>query len=233
MRLKHFALGTLLTVTGIAATASHATPITVQLKLESVSSTSVSIPNPNTTAGGTVNASIYPYNFSINGSSTYVSLMCISMNDEVTIDESWTATESTLSTSSSTQDIEEAWLVENEKSYSPTAVQLVAWDIFDSAASSSSAWTSSGAGSLLTTLDDAMASPSASFMNNANLSQFTLFAPSGTYAEGKTPQTFIGESSSPTSVTPEPSSLLLLGSGLLAIGTVLMRRRNISLGSEA
>jgi hypothetical protein len=57
--------------------------------------------------------------------------------------------------------------------------------------------------------------------NSSLYSQFVVYVPvSGSQSEGELPQTFIGD----PPPTPEPSRLLLLGTGLLGLAVVVFRK---------
>jgi hypothetical protein len=174
----------------------------VDLKFVSVGSNS---------AGG---VDAYPYYFSVNGGPATTSLMCLSYFNEINFGESWTAEIEPITTKS---DKEAAWLF-NDANVNPANSdndQLAAWSLFESGVPDAS----DGAAQL------ALASAFASNPANAGFySGFEIYVPKdGTQTWGCDPQTFIGDAP-----TPEPSSLLLLGSGLFATAGALWRKRRIN-----
>lgn len=184
---------------------------TVSLTFENV--------GPGNNSGGVYT---YPYNFSVNGSTTYTSLMCYAYNDEIYLGESWTATVDPIAT---TQEKELAYLysVASNPNSSPatvSAAQWAAWELFDSAltdAPNQSAVTAE--------LNAALAFVATA--NPAFYNEYQLYIPvDGTQnpAGDGPPQWFIG-----AATTPEPSSILLFGTGLLVIFGVAFRKRRRAL----
>lgn len=85
MRLKYLALASFLTLAALVCPSGRAETLT----LESVGGQN---------AGGYY---VYPYNFSVNGSSTLDPMMCLDFNREVTVGETWQATEQGIPTDDS------------------------------------------------------------------------------------------------------------------------------------
>jgi len=98
---------------------------TVTLTLENV--------GPGNNSGGVYT---YPYNFSVDGGSSYASLMCFDYTDEIYSGETWTASVVDINSSSSQQDLELAYLYSvAANSSNPAATvadaQWAAWELFD------------------------------------------------------------------------------------------------------
>ena len=164
------------------------------------------------------NGNVYPYYFSVDSSKASTTQMCISFNEEVFVGESWTATIDPLSALSSTQDKEAAWLFNDANTHPADTVadQYAAWFLFEP--SLGDLWGDNG--QLAAAKSFVQSNP-----NSALYSEFQLFVPvkgSQPWFDG-TPQTFIGDA--PPAATPEPSSLLLLGSGLLTAAFAVSRKR--------
>ena len=187
------------------------------------------------TGGASVDgADIYPYNFSVNGSSTPMSLMCIDYNLHITMGETWNVTEESIPTDNSTSSVDlralaliDYALATGYGGYSTSDLQFADWSILDAAdVDSLSGYTSGQAAAIAQgALQEATDS---SLIDSGFYSNFTLYAADPTNTSGWTdgqPQDFIGDTApDPTSETPEPSSVLLLGTVLLSTLGVVRKR---------
>jgi hypothetical protein len=162
---------------------------------------------------------IYPYDFTIQaGAKTYtdVALMCINFDREIYFGETWTANEVTAA-SLGTKYEEAAYL------YSLAAAggsgdavadaQWAAWYLFDP-----------GAGDVDPAYGDSITGLIATAALHAgSYGNYDVYLPvAGSQPDGDgLPQIFIGNGEPPYNVTPEPSALLLMATGLLGLASLL------------
>jgi hypothetical protein len=178
----------------------------------------------------------YPYYFSVSGLPGSTPLMCLGYYNGISFSESWTAVIEPISEMANVVTItgasatpqtfaesvweEAAWLY-NDANVNPANSdddQLAAWGLFSSGVPNG---------------DNAQLTLAQAFVaanpNSSLYSEFNIYVPvSGWPAGDDVPQVFIGYE-----YGPEPSSLILFGSGLLGLAGFVWRRRQSGLSIGA
>ena len=145
----------------------------------------------------------YPYYFSINGSATATPLMCLSFDRHITQGETWTAD---AFTPASIQELEATWLL-NDAQKNPANASIdnvAAWMLFSNNVPADAGASAQLALALLGYI-------------GITPGDFVLYVPVAGFNPADPPQIFLGN-------TPEPMSLLLLGSGILGLAVGVKRK---------
>ncbi|MGB6484821.1 MAG: PEP-CTERM sorting domain-containing protein [Candidatus Acidiferrales bacterium] len=183
-----------------------------------------------TGVGGANQGGVYvaPYYLSINGGKP-VAVICDDFSHEVTVGETWTATIHNFSNLNGTrfgtadkQEYEEAaWLYTKYMDAPSQAgnINFALWALFTPSAKDSSGYTSGAATWYTDAIDwyDGGA-------KGVDFADFEIITPTNLTGSNSPQEYLYYCPDGPNSPTPEPSSLILLGTGLLGLGTFARKR---------
>ncbi len=174
---------------------------------------------------------MYPYGFTVSGTTGIVPLMCLSYENDIDYDEHWTATDTPIAGNKLFE--EAAYIFSGIGTYGATDVQWANWELMDPGdkllENTIAGLSKADQATIAKLLVDAPAwvdaNPDSSLYSN-----FAVYVPEGDgyLPNGKddgVPQTLIGESA------PEPGSFMLFGSGMFGLAALLYGRRRKGLKS--
>jgi len=187
------------------------------------------------------NEFVYPYLFNVTGSGgtdTNVALSCLNYNFNINPNESWGVTAINVgsinagfttvvggTTFTGTQIIEDAYLYNQYaaavgNAQTTSDIQFAIWDIMDPGVGGNTGLDSGALGLVTAAQNNALSQPSSDYANDS-----LLIPIAGTQTPGNgTPQMFMTDPA-PPALTPEPASLVLLGTGMLGAVAIMRRRR--------
>jgi len=174
---------------------------------------------------------VYPYGFTVSGTTGIVPLMCLSYENDIDYNEHWTAAATPIAGNKLFE--EAAYMFSRMGTYGATDVQWANWELMDPGDKLLEKTIAGLPKADQTTIAN-LQTDAATWVNanpdSSLYSNFVIYVPEGdgylpNGNDDGTPQTLIGESA------PEPGSFILLGSGLFGLAAFVYGRKRKGLKS--